>query len=251
MSKRIEHVDGEKQCGKCKIYKPLDCFGKHKRSWDGLQGQCKECNKENSKKWNEKNPEKRKEYSKKWREKNLEKSKEYSKKYYKKYYKKPALFETYEHKLVIDDKPKKAPDGIHLLVACKTCHNHFEPTNQQVMHRIKCINGNSSGESNFYCSDTCKNTCSIFGKQSHRTGENNNLDREMQPELRILCLERDNHTCQKCHSTENLHCHHIEGILQNPIESADVDNTITLCRDCHLFIHGLPGCSYHDMQCLT
>jgi len=240
--KRIEHVDGKKRCYKCKIYKPLECFGKHKRAWDGLQDQCKVCRKEYSKKWREKNSE----YSKKWYEKNSEKMKENNKKWYEK----PALFKTYEHKLVVDDKPKKAPDGIHLLVVCKTCYKHFEPTNLQTNNRIKCLNGKIKGEGNFYCSDTCKNTCSIFHKISHRTGENHNLDREIQPELRKMCLERDNYTCQKCSSTENLHCHHITGILQNPIESADVGNTITLCQKCHLFVHHLPGCSYHDMQCL-
>ena len=28
--KRIEHVNGEKWCYKCKIYKPFECFGKCK-----------------------------------------------------------------------------------------------------------------------------------------------------------------------------------------------------------------------------
>ena len=151
MSKRIEHVDGKKQCCKCKIYKPFECFGKDKSRRDGLQSQCKDCRKEYSKKWrkenpeynkewDEKNPKKNREYSKKWREKNPEKSKEYSKKHYKK----PALFETYAHQLIIDDKPMKADDGIHLLVICKTCYNHFQPTNLQVKNRIQCLNGNSS-----------------------------------------------------------------------------------------------------------
>jgi len=254
MTKRIEHVNGKKWCYKCKTRKTLECFGKNKSAWDGLQNKCKDCRKE----YNKKHPEKKKE----WNKKNLEHIREYSKEYSKKYNEKikekrkenrqqPALFKTYEHKLVVDDKPKKAPDGIHLLVDCKTCHNHFQPTNLQANNRVQRLAGKNLGESNFYCSDACKNSCSIFGKQSHRTGENNNLDREMQPALRKMCLERDNYACQKCHSTENLHCHHITGVLQNPIESCDLDNTITLCKDCHLFMHRLPGCSYNDMKCLV
>ena len=260
--KRIEHVDGKKHCSKCKIYKPLDCFSKCKGKWDGLRCQCKCCCKEYKKQYQQKNTEKLKEYNKEYYKKNPEQIKDKSKIYREKnqekiketnkeYYKKPALFKTFAHRLVIDDKPMKADDGIHLLVACKTCVKHFKPTNLQANNRIQRLAGKGLGESNFYCSDTCKNSCSIYGKQTHRTGENSNLDREMQPTLRKMCLERDNYTCQKCHSTEELHCHHIEGILQNPIESCDLDNTITLCKDCHLFVHRLPGCSYHDMKCLT
>ena len=48
--------------------------------------------------------------------------------------------------------------------------------------------------------------------------------------------------CQKCnkHQSEldvGLHCHHVEGIMWNPIESADVDMCITYCKTCHTTIH--------------
>ena len=74
--------------------------------------------------------------------------------------------------------------------------------------------------------------------------------REVQPELRQMVLERDGWTCQRCEETEvELHCHHITGILQNPIESADMDNCITLCKKCHKEVHKKDGCKYIELRC--
>jgi hypothetical protein len=46
-----------------------------------------------------------------------------------------------------------------------------------------------------------------------------------------------------------LHCHHIEGVEKNPIESADLDNTITLCKKCHKWAHTQEGCRYFELRC--
>jgi len=74
--------------------------------------------------------------------------------------------------------------------------------------------------------------------------------REVQPALRKLVLERDDWTCQKCDSQENgLHCHHIDPVINNPIESSDIDNCITLCKSCHKEIHKLPNCQYTNLRC--
>jgi hypothetical protein len=48
---------------------------------------------------------------------------------------------------------------------------------------------------------------------------------------------------------DDLECHHIEGILYNPIESADVDMCVTLCENCHNYIHSQRGCKYSDLVC--
>jgi len=64
----------------------------------------------------------------------------------------------------------------------------------------------------------------------------------------------DDYQCQRCEATQKdsqLHCHHITGVVQNPIESADIDNTITLCKDCHRFVHSQPGCKYHELRCVS
>ena len=35
----------------------------------------------------------------------------------------------------------------------------------------------------------------------------------------------------------------------NPIESADIDKCMTVCKDCHTKIHHKKDCSYNDMKC--
>lgn len=46
-------------------------------------------------------------------------------------------------------------------------------------------------------------------------------------------LKRDKKICQNCGSKENLHVHHIKLFSKHPESRYDVDNGITLCKDCH------------------
>ena len=46
-------------------------------------------------------------------------------------------------------------------------------------------------------------------------------------------LERDNHTCRDCGTTEKLDTHHIQSILNYPQGVFEVNNGLTLCGDCH------------------
>jgi len=69
-----------------------------------------------------------------------------------------------------------------------------------------------------------------------------------------MVLKRDNYTCQygDCGKTiedAELHCHHITGVVQNPIESADMDNCIIFCKEHHVLIHKNKGCGYNDLKC--
>ncbi len=65
-----------------------------------------------------------------------------------------------------------------------------------------------------------------------------------------MVFERDNYTCLKCKRQDIvLHCHHIEGILWNPLESADIDQCMTVCKNCHREIHQQEDCGYSDLQC--
>lgn len=50
---------------------------------------------------------------------------------------------------------------------------------------------------------------------------------------RKAVLERDNHTCQDCRAIEGLDVHHIQSILDYPEGVFEVDNGLTLCKDCH------------------
>lgn len=54
-------------------------------------------------------------------------------------------------------------------------------------------------------------------------------------DIRSEVLERDNHQCTECTSTENLHLHHI--IYASKGGEDIVENLITLCIRCHMEKH--------------
>lgn len=56
--------------------------------------------------------------------------------------------------------------------------------------------------------------------------------------FRKTVLDRDNHQCQHCGSYRNLHVHHIKPWGSFPQDRFDTGNCITLCKDCHLSVHG-------------
>lgn len=62
-----------KRCGRCKEIKPIDQFGKDKRTKSGLRCECNECRRLESKLYRIKNPEKKKESKKKYYDLNKEK----------------------------------------------------------------------------------------------------------------------------------------------------------------------------------
>lgn len=41
----------------------------------------------------------------------------------------------------------------------------------------------------------------------------------------------------------------LEGIRWEPLESADIDKCITLCKNCHIKVHKKDGCGYNDFKC--
>jgi len=140
-------------------------------------------------------------------------------------------------------------DNNVLEVKCMYCDKWYIPIYRSVQRKIETINGQRSGECNLYCSDECKRACPTYGQILYPKDFKLNTSREVQPELRKLVLNRDNYTCQKCNATNvELHCHHYEGIEVNPVESADMDQCIILCKQCHNNIHKKDKCGIKDYQ---
>ena len=50
-------------------------------------------------------------------------------------------------------------------------------------------------------------------------------------------LKRDDYTCQKCGTKENLVVHHKERFSENKELRFDIANGITLCQKCHKEVH--------------
>ena len=158
------------------------------------------------------------------------------------------LYDTYAYQIDFCEETRRGPDNSDFLqVKCTECREWFSPNLVQVKGRIWALTGPKNGENRFYCSDNCKNSCSIYGKHKYPEGFKVDRSREVQPDLKELCLIRDNNECQRCGSKEDLICHHYEGIEQNPIESADTDSCVILCKDCHLKAHEDVGCRYVDL----
>jgi hypothetical protein len=50
-------------------------------------------------------------------------------------------------------------------------------------------------------------------------------------------LKRDNYVCKKCGSNLNLEAHHIKKFSEYENERYNIDNGITLCKQCHVQLH--------------
>jgi len=160
-------------------------------------------------------------------------------------------YDTYVHQLEWCEEVRRNEEDPNILeIKCAYCGKWFMPTLSEVSYRISALKGQRKGysEHRLYCSDKCKRECPIFNKQKWPKGFKIATSREVQPELRQMVLKRDDYKCVKCDSDGPLHCHHITGVELDPIESADVDNCITVCKDCHKEIHRQVGCTYNDMK---
>ncbi len=247
-----------KICSKCKIEKDLSEFGIRSISKDGLRPICKKCSNEYSKKWYKNNKKNKAIYDKKYRENNKEKIKIREKKYRKEYNKSKANYNTFASQISWAKDPVRNIDGC-LQTKCAYCGKWYFPTQQSIKDRIKALKEQSTegAELRLYCSTKCKDACPIYNQKKYQKGhplKNKNSSREVQPELRQMVFERDEYICIKCGKHQDkltvpLHCHHIEGIVQNPIESADIDMCVTVYKTCHKEIHQQDGCGYHDMRC--
>lgn len=169
----------------------------------------------------------------------------------KEYNESPVSFETHAHQLTIEENPKEGKDG-KLMVKCTYCGKYFYPTAMEVHCRIRVLSDQLQGESRIYCSQGCKDACPIYNQKKWPKGYKPATSREVDPLIRQMCLARDNYTCQKCERTieqTELHSHHIEGATQMPMLSNDVENTITLCKKCHKWVHKQKDCTYYDLRC--
>lgn len=163
------------------------------------------------------------------------------------------LYDTYAPQIDWCEEVKRDPEYPRFLnVRCteSSCRKWFMPTTNEIYHRIGSFDNKRKGESRFYCSKKCKQTCSIYNQKLYPKGfkTRNGRDSEVQAELRDMVLKRDGYICLKCGSKEDLIAHHIESLNCNPLMSADVDNCMTVCESCHDEIHKEEGCRYVDLR---
>jgi 5-methylcytosine-specific restriction endonuclease McrA len=164
-------------------------------------------------------------------------------------------FDEYSDRICYAEKTRRSKEDINILeTKCTYCGKWFIPRRIDVTDRIRSLEGRIQGECRLYCSNECKQECPIYYQVLYYKNPEKEISREVQAELRQICFKRDNYTCQKCNKHKDdldigLHCHHIEGIRWEPLESADLDKVMTLCKTCHEKAHRLPDCGYNDMKC--
>jgi hypothetical protein len=95
----------------------------------------------------------------------------------------------------------------------------------------------------FIKNDIDKNTPQNFGSfhwnwKGGITSENiKQRNSALYKKWRKSVLERDGYTCCKCGESTNLQVHHIVRFCDDPELRFDIDNGLTLCKECHKKIH--------------
>ena len=128
---------------------------------------------------------------------------------------------------------------------CKKCNKWFTPLSYQVSNRSYELNNDRDG-CYFYCSDECKNSCSLFDvnpnyvlnkyPEEHLTIKDSEYKIFRKEVLGRQLKEEDicfNH-CELCNSESKLEVHHEKPQKTHPHLALDPDNGIILCRDCHM-----------------
>lgn len=222
---------------------------------------CIECHGITTKKWCVENRERIAVKAKKWASRNMESLRFSAKKWYKKNTKHACAkakkasqasvsFDLWGPRLVIDDSPKKDPEG-KLSVVCAYCGKRFRPIFSVVVSRVYALEGKLAGECRFYCSNPCKDACPTYHRQKYFKGQQDTIGtpREVPAWLRQEVFKRDNWECQKCGAgvEATLEAHHIKPYAEFPSETCDLENILTLCAICHGEVHHLPGCGYGEI----
>jgi 5-methylcytosine-specific restriction endonuclease McrA len=265
-----------KTCGKCKKIKETSEFYKDSSKKDGHSSICKLCRKkyghrysqvkrkeirENKREYRSNNKEKIAENARRYRLENSEKlskqrrlfresNKDRLSKIKKMQGIRPACYEIYARQLSIAENVDKDLNGF-LLVSCTYCGKMYIPATTSVKNRVSALLGRMEGECRLYCSEACKQACPSYKRQVYWKSQRTATSREVSAQFRQLVLKRDNWICQKCGARveAELHVHHIEGATQQPGMANDLENGITLCKECHKYVHSQDGCKYHELRC--
>ena len=121
----------------------------------------------------------------------------------------------------------------NLLVECKTCKEFFIVKRSQLYERIRALEKPGGiEENNFYCSDGCKNSCSIFRKRTDSIVKEKPYTQVEYQIFREFVLKRDNYKCQYCGETSD-HVHHERPQKLEPFFSLDPDFAWSCCKKCH------------------
>lgn len=146
------------------------------------------------------------------------------------------------------EKPRENPETGEIEVRCKQCGTWFTPTYWQLYNRRKALEKPLGyGESHFYCSQRCKDRCSIFNIKIDPNIKIDSTEMDIPGWLRKRVLERDNRECVYCETKTKLRIHHIHPQKIRPDLIFDIDNMITVCQDCEYKYCHIGKCSTWEL----
>ena len=119
---------------------------------------------------------------------------------------------------------------------CPQCHKRFTATQSEDIYcsrecYLKYIHAVNSGENH-------------WNWQGGITSENEKLRKSVEyKDWQQSVYKKDHYQCQICGSKKEINAHHLSGWKEYPDKRFDIDNGITLCKDCHIKVHQKYGWS--------
>jgi len=158
-------------------------------------------------------------------------------------------YDFFYDKLTIEEDPKRVGFDKNILsVVCSQCKKRFIPKLTCVYERVRSLNGNAYGENRLYCSEKCKQKCSVFGKKSNQMILNTkNYTQSEYQTFRKFVLERDNYVCQYCGKKAE-HVHHERPQKSEPFFALDPDLAWSVCVKCHYEKGHVDECSTGNLS---
>jgi len=161
------------------------------------------------------------------------------------------LYDTFAKQIDwLDDVRLIEKYGLRLMeVVCTKCGKWFIPTATSVHDRLKYVKAQVSHENRFYCSSSCKKSCSIHNQKlwpkDKKPRKNQEFKEFSAADLkvwRIEVLKRANYKCEYCGKHAGT-AHHIKPKKLEPFFALDPENGIACCKKCHNKYSHVDECS--------
>lgn len=124
----------------------------------------------------------------------------------------------------------------HNCVNSKENNGWFDVDSKQIEQRGYILKRGMHG-GYMYCSEHCKQTCSLYGKSTKQLMSNveyKDITHSSEYQLfRKIVLERENFICQYCENKATI-VHHEKPKKTHPHLQLDPDNGVACCEDCHM-----------------